>query len=685
MSGMNWIGLTIDDYEKAGARPSRETVHVWFGSETELSEAPETELPLRLTARSQYKLFINGSAVLFGPCRAPERTAYYDEIDLAPYLHAGRNSIVMEVLSYPDHPAERKYTGPNYAFPDDLGPAIAVCGQFGELDLSEPDGWRVFIDTESMDFNDYGMFFLGGTEIVRGSLRKRNPLLQVPFGSCTQAAKNLELGGPDVYGVIYASEIRPRPIPLLYRKEKEFPAWESCSVPAHEKLSFVLDAGELTTAYFRIGFSGGAGSTVRMTYAESYYQKDAEGRVFKGVRDDAAGYIDGIYDIYMPSGDVMGDQDDTEGAETEVYEPFRFRTFRFVKIEAETGDEPLTILPMSYIETAYPLENTRRPAFTDPKREKMYDVALRTLQLCMHDTYEDCPYYEQLLYCSDSRLEMLFTYKVSGDPRLALHCIRLFADSQTPQGFVRSRYPSHEPQIIPCFSLYYILMLEDYINETGDTASIAPFIPGAERIIEAFLSKRTKEGLLAAQGYWEFCDWAPEWDSRHGVPNAYDTGVSTVENLLFIYAAQSLIRILPLFHRPELANYYYSEVRNLMRLVNAYCYDPERGMYMDAPDFHEYTQHAQMYAVLTGCIDPVSGKALMEKTLDDPTLIQCTFVQRFYLFRALEKVGLYERTDSLWKTWQDFIDLHCTTFPEAPNRPRSDCHGWSALPLYEFS
>ena len=169
------------------------------------------------------------------------------------------------------------------------------------------------------------------------------------------------------------------------------------------------------------------------------------------------------------------------------------------------------------------------------------------------------------------------------------------------------------------------------------------------------------------------------------MPNAYDTGVSTVENLLFIYAAQSLIRILPLFHRPELANYYYTEVRNLMRLVNAYCYDPERGLYMDAPDFREYTQHAQMYAVLTGCIDPVSGKALMERTLNDPSLIQCTFVQRFYLFRALELVGLYERTEALWQTWQDFIDLHCTTFPEAPERPRSDCHGWSALPLYEFT
>ena len=72
-----------------------------------------------------------------------------------------------------------------------------------------------------------------------------------------------------------------------------------------------------------------------------------------------------------------------------VYEPFRFRTFRFVQVTVKTGKEPLTILPQPYVETAYPLENTKKPVFTDPKKEKLYDTAFRTLQLCAHDTYED--------------------------------------------------------------------------------------------------------------------------------------------------------------------------------------------------------------------------------------------------------------------------------------------------------
>lgn len=75
----------------------------------------------------------------------------------------------------------------------------------------------------------------------------------------------------------------------------------------------------------------------------------------------------------------------------------------------------------------------------------------------------------------------------------------------------------------------------------------------------------------------------------------------------------------------------------------------------------------------------------MEKALDGKSLIPCSFMQRYYLFRALEKTGMYDRTEALWQDWQDFIDLHCTTFPETPFDPRSDCHAWSALPLWEFA
>ena len=56
-------------------------------------------------------------------------------------------------------------------------------------------------------------------------------------------------------------------------------------------------------------------------------------------------------------------------------------------------------------------------------------IMLRTLEKCMHETYMDCPHYEQLMYLGDTRIQMLVCYAISSDTRLAEQSISLFASS----------------------------------------------------------------------------------------------------------------------------------------------------------------------------------------------------------------------------------------------------------------
>ena len=671
ITGKHFIGIDPADMENKGYIPSRVIVPAWFGFRTRLENVPESCV-IDVTGRSQFKLFINEESILFGPCRSRKEVAYFDTLDVAPYLKTGENRIVMQVMSYPEHPADRTQLGPNYCYGDDGGPAVSLEGKIGDKDPGESENWLVWLD-ESMRFTDYGVFLTGSTEIVDGKKADDNPFFQENWDTekllpavCVQPITY------DPFGCRHGKIFEPRPIPMLYRKEKWFSDWKEQTFAPGQKTSFVLDAGELTTAYFRIGFQGGKGARVRMMYAESYYQKDENGKTYKGVRDDASGFIDGMYDEFTVAGDS-------------VYEPFRFRTFRFIEITVENGEEPLTILPQPYMETAYPLMNTRRPHFADSNHEKLYDVAFRTLQLCAHDTYEDCPYYEQLQYACDTRLEILFTYASTDDKQLPAHAIDLFASSLQHNGFTQARFPSREDQIIPIFSLYFVLMLEDYVNATGDTGYIRKYIPTAERIVETFLAKRCADGLLAPHGYWDYFDWTREWSDAFSTPTAAKNGESALQNLFFVYAVQSLIRLLPQYNRADLAKEYEKACADILQLVEKTCYVPEKGLYKEGPKTEEYTQHTQIYAVLTGLASGDKAKAMMERVLKDKTLIQCSFMQKFYLFRALEKVGMYDRAEELWQAWQEFIDLHCTTFPETPFDPRSDCHAWSALPLYEFA
>ena len=56
----------------------------------------------------------------------------------------------------------------------------------------------------------------------------------------------------------------------------------------------------------------------------------------------------------------------------------------------------------------------------------------------------------------------------------------------------------------------------------------------------------------------------------------------------------------------------------------------------------------------------------------------------FYLFRALEKAGVYDEVQDKWKNWKLLLDNGVTTWPEDNVTQRSECHAWSAIPLYDF-
>ena len=56
----------------------------------------------------------------------------------------------------------------------------------------------------------------------------------------------------------------------------------------------------------------------------------------------------------------------------------------------------------------------------------------------------------------------------------------------------------------------------------------------------------------------------------------------------------------------------------------------------------------------------------------------------FYLFRALEMTGWYEKTDDLWNLWRKMVDNHLTTCIENDTDERSDCHAWASLMCYEL-
>ena len=220
------------------------------------------------------------------------------------------------------------------------------------------------------------------------------------------------------------------------------------TLPPGTSLHLILDRKTLTTAYPVLTVSGGKGAKIWLTYSEALYDK----QMHKGDRDDVGNRLaHGLKDNFLP-----------DGGPHRIFEPLWWRTWRYLAIDIEPGDEPLTLESLTAAFTAYPFEEKATFISPDNDLKQIWDISWRTARLDAHETYMDTPYYEQLQYVGDTRIQALISYAVTDDDRLARQALEAFDASRIPDGLTRSRYPSSLAQTIPTFSLLWIGMVRDW-------------------------------------------------------------------------------------------------------------------------------------------------------------------------------------------------------------------------------
>ncbi|KAK5202778.1 hypothetical protein LTR41_011469 [Exophiala xenobiotica] len=117
----------------------------------------------------------------------------------------------------------------------------------------------------------------------------------------------------------------------------------------------------------------------------------------------------------------------------------------------------------------YPLDvkvSWKQPEGVDS--DNIWKVSIRTLRNCMFDAYSDCPFYEQLQYSGDSRSVGVFHYLL--DLETTDSCIKNSQTSRasvTIEGLTQARFPSHVPQLIAGFPLYWILQRTTHKRQNG--------------------------------------------------------------------------------------------------------------------------------------------------------------------------------------------------------------------------
>ncbi|OCT16766.1 hypothetical protein A8709_08885 [Paenibacillus pectinilyticus] len=167
-------------------------------------------------------------------------------------------------------------------------------------------------------------------------------------------------------------------------------------MPAHTRRRVILDLDDYYCFYPELVVSGGKGAVIQLHWEETLYDEADGGR--KTNRNDIEGkWFKGYGDTFRPDGG-LGRQ----------FETLWWHAGRYGELIVETKSEGLYLNEFRLQETRYPLEMEGFIHSSDERLNQVMTKSFRTLQMCAHETYMDCPYWEQLMYVGDT------TYSVAG-------------------------------------------------------------------------------------------------------------------------------------------------------------------------------------------------------------------------------------------------------------------------------
>jgi hypothetical protein len=300
-------------------------------------------------------------------------------------------------------------------------------------------------------------------------------------------------------------------------------------------------------------------------------------------------------------------------------------------------------------------------------------------------------------YSGDTRAVALFHYLLSGDDRLMRQAITNFAASVTPEGLTQSRFPSQVPQVIAGFSLYWILQVCDHHLFFGDKKFSRSFVPRIDGVLEFFDSHVDSRGLVSgiSEDVWQYVDWVTTWGATEehpdkGVPTSgRRSNCHTYFSMLYAYVLKQAAQLLCDIGRPGNASEYVSRFESLIHAVRTHCFDGKffTNSTADIADNFAYSQHCQVFAVLSGAAMPGDYERLLTQSFADRKFSKCSYMMQYYDLRPFSLAGdtAYEGFwASVWDPWRQMLTNNLSTWEEDDVRQRSDCHAWGSVRIYEY-
>ncbi|MBE6790317.1 MAG: glycoside hydrolase [Ruminococcaceae bacterium] len=622
----DWSAKWIWDKENLG----KKNVWMCFNKTVELEKKPD-KLTAYISADSKYWLYINGEAVVFEGSvkRGPEKNSgYYDSIEIAPFLKAGKNTI-SALVWYWDNETSYSYSSSGQG-------GFIFEAKNEAVTLISDSSWKVrrhsaFIDSPLYPPNyrlpEYSIYFDARNDTPDWTNEDFDCAL---WENATEYAK----GGEGVYGKLY-----PRGIPMLkdfgLKSYENSEKYENYTVKKlfGEKITVDIPYNAQVTPYLKV--IAPAGKKIRITtentlsgaVSTTYITKEGEQEF------EAPGWFNGEHITYkIPKG--------------------------------------VTVIALKYRETGYDSSFSGYFSCDDEFMNSLWQKSLRTLYVTMRDNFMDCPDRERAQWWGDVTSEMIMTmYSLdSGSYLLYQKGVEAMLSHIDDTAVLQTVVPINGDYFeIPVQQLAGIVGFLTYYEYTGDMAFI-------EKVYEASLNylKLWEMGendlVVHRGGSWDWPDWGNKAD------------MTAIENAWYYYALCTVDKMAELLEETEDSEFFTERKKTLSQGFGKLW--TEEGF--KSTDVKKPDDRANALAVLSGLATKEQYETI--KNVLENTKNSSPYME-YYVLEALCKMGEYEGAAArIRDRYKDMVNKDYSTLWEFWDSWRGTMnHAWSGGPLVIMS
>lgn len=382
--------------------------------------------------------------------------------------------------------------------------------------------------------------------------------------------------------------------------------------------------------------------------------------------------------------------------------PFRRTACRYFMALIYTKKADISYLGMR--ECLYPIEHPSKFECSDSLHTQIFNTAQRTLRLCMHDHYEDCPSREQAMYVMDTQIQAVCGYYALGEYKFPKSCFEMLVNSIRDDDFLEMISPGVSVHTIPCFSINYIPLVWEYYLFSGDKDILKKVSPYMERIVNERLNYiDEKTGLIPSprgKKFWNFTEWQKGND---GVVGENDATCLEYElfnmsyNAFYSIVCDTYSKVCMEMGKIEDSEKYDFLHKSINTSIHKYFWDETRNSYKSVLSYEKdipvyYTELANALAVCCGACPNEYMDAVLDE-LASGRLNSITTSHARYKYDALmkkpEKFGKLVM-DEIASVWGNMLYNGATSFWETERGAKdfslsgSQCHGWSTIPIYVY-